>query len=1232
MKLNYLYVAIFLFISFLALGQQAQHQKNIKEVLLIGDTGYSPAYGKSKGLQALEKYIEQNPTNDAHLVFLGDNIYPKGMPVTSDKMRSDAETRINHQIDIAKKFDGLVTFIPGNHDYYADGIPAVKRQEAYIDDHFDQKDDWLPEPGCAIDGKEIGEHVYLVTVDSQWFLSDWDKHPQINKGCHELQTREEFFTELGTEIKKNQNKTIIVALHHPLYSSGHHGGKFALNDHIFPVNNWLPMPGLGSLAVLLRSNGASVQDINNGKYQYMVDRMKTIAKKWDRVIFTSGHEHNLQYIEEDGIKQVVSGAGSKNSHVRLARNGKFATDQQGFARLRINKNGASTVDYFGLENGELTRLATQKVYNSLKQIDISDLPDQFNNTIKASIYQADQNPDPSKLGKSILGDHYRQLYYQSIEAKVVALDTLYGGLQPVQLGGGNQTNSLRFVDDQNREYNLREIKKNSTRLLQINLYKDKYLRDEFKDTAIEDLVEDILTASHPFAFLTVPTLADAINVPHTNPDFFYVPKQKTLGKFNEEHGNSLYMIEERPEEHWLGLKSFGSPNHSIESSEDFYDHIRRDEKYRLDEVAYIRARVFDILIGDFDRHLDQWRWAETEKEDGTHVFQPIPRDRDQVFSNFDGGLFDALRALSSFPKIYQSYGDDIDHIKWYSFNAHSLDRSLLRNKGKQEWLKQVDYIQNHIDKEVIEKAFAKMPAEVKGKANEELKKTLLKRKANLKNLISSYYDNISRYVMLQATDKDDFIDVYRLDNGNTKVEIWRNKGGKREDRISHRVFSDDITKEVWIYGLDDTDIFTVKGNGKSGTMIRLIGGYDKDEYQIDNKKRLKIYDFEAKDEVKSKGKSKGKSNLHLTNAYDKTRFLRNKKVYTAKTSTPRVGFNPDDGFLIGANFNWTKYGFIQNPYEQKHSISAGYYFAEQGYDLSYEGKFSGFFKGFQLATNLRFTSPNYVRNFFGIGNETNNPDDELDRDFNRIQLESIIASLGLEKSSGYGAKYSFGFRFENRELKRTDNRILDVNGDQFLAQDDKFFDHKQFLSIYADYSFYNVDDELRPARGVDFKLNTGVTANLNDTEKTFAYFNPSLAFFHPLNAQKTLALKTTAQSQINVGNSANYEFYQAPQIGANSGLRGFRRQRFTGDQSLVGSVDLRYAFPQFKTSVAPMQIGVLTGYDIGRVWVDDQSSDIWHDDYGIGAWLNVADLASGTFNLFHSDEGFWFTFGLSTGF
>jgi hypothetical protein len=36
-------------------------------------------------------------------------------------------------------------------------------------------------------------------------------------------------------------------------------------------------------------------------------------------------------------------------------------------------------------------------------------------------------------------------------------------------------------------------------------------------------------------------------------------------------------------------------------------------KSMFDEDEYIKARLFDMLIGDWDRHYDQWRWAEQKK-------------------------------------------------------------------------------------------------------------------------------------------------------------------------------------------------------------------------------------------------------------------------------------------------------------------------------------------------------------------------------------------------------------------------------------------------------------------------------------------------------------------------------------------------------------------------------------------------------------------------------------------
>ena len=108
------------------------------------------------------------------------------------------------------------------------------------------------------------------------------------------------------------------------------------------------------------------------------------------------------------------------------------------------------------------------------------------------------------------------------------------------------------------------------------------------------------------------------------------------------------MIEEHVSEGHLDLESFGKTR-KIESTYDLIQKLRKDEKYTLDHDTYVKARLFDMLIGDWDRHVDQWRWAEFDGEDGEKVYRAIPRDRDQAYS-YMGGWFCFL-ALG--PKRYQ---------------------------------------------------------------------------------------------------------------------------------------------------------------------------------------------------------------------------------------------------------------------------------------------------------------------------------------------------------------------------------------------------------------------------------------------------------------------------------------------------------------------------------------------------------------------------------------------------
>jgi hypothetical protein len=163
---------------------------------------------------------------------------------------------------------------------------------------------------------------------------------------------------------------------------------------------------------------------------------------------------------------------------------------------------------------------------------------------------------------------------------------------------------------------MRALRKSAEIFLQTTLFTDQYVLGQFKNKYPESLLFDFFTGSHPYAPFTIGKLANAVDIYHTNPVLYYIPKQNALKNFNDEYGDALYMIEERTDSGHGDQKSFGYSNEMI-STDDLLKKLRKNENYLVDKTAYVRARLFDMLIGDWDRHTDQWRWAEFEEGDKT---------------------------------------------------------------------------------------------------------------------------------------------------------------------------------------------------------------------------------------------------------------------------------------------------------------------------------------------------------------------------------------------------------------------------------------------------------------------------------------------------------------------------------------------------------------------------------------------------------------------------------------
>ena len=1180
---------------------------------LIGDAGNSDLGESSEALKAFKIELDKASKNST-AIFLGDNIYEKGLPKKSDENYELAKYRLEIQIEAAKNFKGETVFIPGNHDWYS-GISGLKNQEIIVKKALG-KNSFLPENGCPIDKIHVSDDIDLIVIDTHWYITNWNDQPTINDNC-DIKTRQGFLDEFNSLVKKARGKTTIVAMHHPMYTNGSHGGQFSFGSHMSPL------PVLGTLKNIIRkTSGVANVDLQNSIYNELKRRLVTLAQANKKVVFVSGHEHNLQYLVEDNLHQIVSGSGSKVSAVRNVGNGKFGYGTPGFAKLIVYKDGSSYVSFYSVDEkkdvfqsevfGE-NQPATKQTYNK----------NTASHTL-ASVYSEDET-DVSGFGKFLWGDRYRKEYSTKVKVPNVSLDTLFGGLSPVRKGGGNQSKSLRLEDENGTQYVMRAVRKQALQYLQAVLFKDQYIEGQFDDTATEDLILDVFTGSHPYAPLVVGDLADAIGVYHTNPVLYFVPKQERLGQYNDEFGDELYMIEEHTSEGHNDKASFGYRNKLI-STDDMMKKIHKDEDIIVDEAAYIKARLFDMLIGDWDRHQDQWRWIEF-KEDGKKVYRPMPRDRDQAFSKMsDGFLLGAAVKLVPTARLLRKYSEDLEDVKGVNVEPYPLDMEIITQSGKEVWDNQVKYIQENVTDVIIEKAFLNMPEEVRGNSVEDIKRMLKARRSNLQKISNRYNELVNKYAVIKGTNKDDWFDVERMPNGKTKVTAYRIKDGKKKNKFHERTYNSNETKEIWIYTLDDDDIFEVTGNGDQYIKLRLVGGQNNDKYTIENGKRVTFYDYKSKKNtvVTNKGQQKFTDN-YKTNVYDYKKLKNN-----ATQILPSLGSNPDDGLKIGANAILTNYGFERNPFTSQHQIAAAYYFATNGFDLNYKGEFANIFPNVNLGIDAHFNSPNYAVNFFGFGNETPNPeadeDDglDVDLDFNRVKIRTFKAMPSLIWRGRQGSSVKVGVLYESNEVERTEGRFVEV-----FPEENAVFDKQDFYGVNAKYNFVNKDNDAFPTLGLQTSIEAGYKNNVS-TEKGFAYLIPELGFDYKLIPSGQLVLATDFRAHINFGD--DFEFYQGATLGGETGLRGYRFQRFTGKSAFSHSTDVRWNFGDLKTGLLPIHIGIYGGVDYGRVWVDNENSDKWNNSFGGGFFVNMAQMMTVNISAFNSDDGLRLAFKIGFGF
>ncbi|HEX2249876.1 MAG TPA: hypothetical protein VHH32_05975, partial [Gemmatimonadales bacterium] len=411
------------------------------------------------------------------------------------------------------------------------------------------------------------------------------------------------------------------------------------------------------------------------------------------------------------------------------------------------------------------------------------------------------------LHEMLLGREYRELWTTPISVPLLDLDTFAGGLRAVSKGGGQQTKSLMLVGQDGREFFFRSVDKDPSATLPA----------ELRGTVAGRVVRDQTSSAFPTAPMVVDRLLSAAGIPHARSRLFVLPRHQRLGEFQAEFAGLMGFLEDRVggEEdsaaHWRGARE-------IITSDSLVARVDRSTQDRVDGRALLRARLFDVWIGDWDRHSDQWVWARFS-DSLPRQWVPIPRDRDQAFVKYDGLLLGIARTQA--PQL-TNFGPEYPYLAGATWNGRDLDRRFLVDLEWPEWKAAASELQARLTDSAIDVAVKELPANHYALEGQALAAALRTRRDRLADAARRYFVLLAGQVDVRGTARADDARLRRVPGGELELMLTSRDSAQGSTPYFHRRFTSS-TKEVRLYLGPGDDRAVLSGSGSGGPLVRVLG-------------------------------------------------------------------------------------------------------------------------------------------------------------------------------------------------------------------------------------------------------------------------------------------------------------------------------------------------------------------------------------------------------------------------
>ena len=782
--------------------------------------------------------------------------------------------------------------------------------------------------------------------------------------------------------------------------------------------------------------------------------------------------------------------------------------------------------------------------------------------------------------QKLWGRNHRVEWTTPVRVPILMLDTAFGGLIPYKTGGGNESKSLRLHTKEGKEYALRSINKSRSAVIPPHL----------KGTFLEDVVNDGISLSHPYGAFAVSNMMEHAGIYHTWPKLVYVPEQKALDTFNTKFANDIYLLEQKPEGDWREADNLGNFS-TFNSTEEVIAKLTENNTYTVDQHAYIKARLFDMLISDWDRHEGNWSWGEVATVSGIQ-FVPVPRDRDQAFYYHNGVFINGLLRATGLSYM-QHFDHVVKHVEVLGTSARYLDRFFTNAMTLSDWLYEAKSLQEALTDSVIIQSVAQMPTEVYAVKGREIIEKLKSRRRQIPAFATQQYLFIAKEVEITGSKQREYFDVTSTGKAETVVAVFRinNRGQRSDAPYYHRTFKSAETKEIRLFGINGDDVYVV--NNTKDITIRIIGGPGKDSI-VQAMHKIHVYD-NANNEFHTTT-----ARMHLSSDTSIHGWNYKWFRYDKKGFIPVLFYNNEDRFFAGLNYRIKKNKWRNDPFASSQTIGVRYSLSQQAFSAYWKALYPNVIGRWNLALLAEYDAIRWT-NFYGTGNETKSITNSIN--YYRLRSEEWYASAGLNHVFGKSNVQVTGYYQRTKSKNDTDRYPSKV-----FSNNDEVFKPNQYAGLQLTYSYVSLNDSVVPVKGFTFLTNATFSNNFSQKE-FFQRYNAQLQAYLPIISNVSLAVRLGGETIVNDAVLNTGQAYEHAIIGGPRTLRGYRRERFWGKTAFYNENELRY-ITNFHSYLMTGKIGLFAFFDQGRVWMPGEKSDKMHTSWGPGMLLSPFNKAS----------------------